>query len=159
MKIAPLFFALFVLANISEHRLQAADFKTAFQQTLKNEGGYVNDSRDHGGETYCGVSRHFHPKWEGWVIVDSMKSVLGFRNTVNCSAKVRKTIDKSLAQQKRLAKLIEVFYKTEFWDPLNLDSEQHQMLANQEFDGAVLSGIATEKRIKRQVDEEMKSWK
>jgi len=159
MKIAPKFIILFVLAVIVGQWLQAADFKTALQQTLKNEGGYVNDSRDHGGETYCGIARHFHSKWEGWVIVDSIKSRLGYKSTVNCSGKIRKVIGKALSNQKRLITLIEVFYKKEFWDPLNLDSEQDQRLANHRFDGAVLIGVAAEKKIQRVVDEEMKSFK
>ncbi len=159
MKISPKFLVLIVIVTLIGSKLLAADFKTAFQQTLANEGGYANNSHDHGGETYCGVSRHFHPKWEGWVIVDSIKSKLGFRNTVDCSAKIRKALDKSLSQQKRLTELIEAFYKKEFWDPLNLDLEQDQMLANTEFDSAVLRGVASEKRTQRKVEEEMKAFK
>jgi lysozyme family protein len=34
-----------------------AEFKTAFEVTMKAEGGYVNDPDDPGGETYKGSAR------------------------------------------------------------------------------------------------------
>ncbi|MFM7564688.1 MAG: glycosyl hydrolase 108 family protein, partial [Planctomycetota bacterium] len=38
-----------------------ADFAIAFDETMINEGGYVDDPDDRGGETYRGVARRFHP--------------------------------------------------------------------------------------------------
>lgn len=35
-----------------------ADFKKAFVEVIKNEGGYVNDPDDPGGEIYKGVARN-----------------------------------------------------------------------------------------------------
>lgn len=37
------------------------DFETAFTQLLGNEGGYVNDPRDPGGETKFGISKRSYP--------------------------------------------------------------------------------------------------
>jgi lysozyme family protein len=37
-----------------------ADFKQAYQLVLQNEGGYVNDPNDPGGETYKGVARNIY---------------------------------------------------------------------------------------------------
>ncbi|MBQ3311675.1 glycoside hydrolase family 108 protein [bacterium] len=37
-------------------------FDTAFKLLLKNEGGYVNDPRDAGGETKYGISKRAYPK-------------------------------------------------------------------------------------------------
>ena len=37
---------------------------------MKHEGGYVFDPDDSGGETYKGVARKFHSKWEGWSKID-----------------------------------------------------------------------------------------
>lgn len=50
-----------------------ADFKKALGLILKNEGGYVFDRDDSGGETYKGIARNMNSKWDGWVIVDIFK--------------------------------------------------------------------------------------
>lgn len=41
--------------------------------TLKFEGGYNNDPKDKGKETYRGISRRSNPHWAGWPIVDRLK--------------------------------------------------------------------------------------
>jgi len=41
--------------------------------TISYEGGYVNKVNDRGGETYCGISRKYHPDWKGWAIIDVEK--------------------------------------------------------------------------------------
>jgi lysozyme family protein len=51
-------------------------FQTAYEVTAKFEGGYANSPRDKGGETFRGISRISHPKWDGWPIVDSIKADL-----------------------------------------------------------------------------------
>jgi lysozyme family protein len=38
-----------------------ADFKLAIPIVLQNEGGYVNDPNDPGGETKYGISKHAYP--------------------------------------------------------------------------------------------------
>ena len=50
-----------------------ADFNQAFQLVIAHEGGYVNDPDDPGGETYKGVARKIHSKWEGWQNIDILK--------------------------------------------------------------------------------------
>jgi lysozyme family protein len=42
--------------------------KKIIEFTLRNEGYYVNDKDDSGGETYRGISRVNFPKWAGWAI-------------------------------------------------------------------------------------------
>ncbi|MDR2075069.1 MAG: hypothetical protein LBP31_02495 [Holosporales bacterium] len=37
------------------------NFDNAISKTLRHEGGYVNDSDDHGGETKYGISKRAHP--------------------------------------------------------------------------------------------------
>jgi lysozyme family protein len=44
-------------------------FQKALRVVLANEGGYVNDPDDPGGETYMGISARYHPEWEGWELV------------------------------------------------------------------------------------------
>lgn len=104
-----------------------ADFKIAFGITNKNEGGYVNDPADHGGETYCGISRVNFPHWSGWGIIDNCK-------TMNHFPEILKASD-------LLPKLIEDFYKTNFWNPINGDNIPNQDLANQVYDASVNMGV------------------
>jgi len=46
------------------------NFKKCLLKTLKFEGGYSNDPDDPGAETVFGISRKYHPDWEGWNIID-----------------------------------------------------------------------------------------
>lgn len=39
------------------------------------EGGYANVPGDRGGETYRGISRKFHPQWDGWETLDNRKPI------------------------------------------------------------------------------------
>ena len=49
-----------------------ADFEQAFQRLMNEEGlKLTNSQNDKGGQTYAGISRKFHPKWEGWKWVDA----------------------------------------------------------------------------------------
>ena len=39
---------------------------------MKDEGLVLSDHKaDKGGQTYAGISRRFHPKWEGWKYIDA----------------------------------------------------------------------------------------
>ena len=53
-----------------------AKFSISLQKTLAHEGFYSNDPDDLGKETYKGISRIFHPKWNGWTIIDSFNKLL-----------------------------------------------------------------------------------
>ena len=46
-----------------------ADFVNYFPLLLTNEGGYVFDPHDPGGETWRGIARAFNPKWTGWPLL------------------------------------------------------------------------------------------
>jgi len=46
-------------------------FKKIINKTIINEGYFSNDSDDKGGMTYMGISRKYHPSWEGWDIIDN----------------------------------------------------------------------------------------
>lgn len=43
---------------------------------VKAEGRYVNNPSDPGGETYCGISRVYHPAWPGWATIDAAKQLI-----------------------------------------------------------------------------------
>jgi len=48
-------------------------FSPAYAIVKVNEGGYVNDPVDKGGETYAGIARNIFGSWEGWSIIDAKK--------------------------------------------------------------------------------------
>lgn len=50
-----------------------ADFRISFKHLMVNEGFYSNHPLDKGRETYCGISRVFYPKWQGWKYIDEYK--------------------------------------------------------------------------------------
>lgn len=109
-----------------------ASFKEAFEKVVFNEGGYVNDPDDRGGETYMGISRKAHPNSIIWKHVDK----------ITAKYKTPKTITKYLKQDKELTKEIECLYKSDYWMKFNLDREKSQRLANQIFDSAVNRGVS-----------------
>lgn len=89
-------------------------FDTAIQKVLANEGGYVNNPSDKGGETYKGIARNYHKEWGGWAIIDSYKSQSDIANTLN--------------NNQELQTLVQEFYKNEYWNklvsPLNVTSDK-----------------------------------
>ncbi|TZF84507.1 hypothetical protein FW774_05835 [Pedobacter sp. BS3] len=107
-----------------------ANFSTAFQLTMGNEGGYANNPADRGGETYKGIARNFWPSWKGWPIVDQVKN-----------AKPA-SLDKALASRTDLQNLVQDFYKVHFWDINKLDSISEQDIANELFDTGVNMGTS-----------------
>ena len=106
-----------------------ADPNAAFDVVMKDEGlwEWTNDESDSGGETFSGVARAFHPEWEGWAIIDSMKSSALFPNNLTLSNEL-----KVFTRQ---------FYKVEFWDKFFGDRIPDQSVANELFDQAVNLGI------------------
>ncbi len=78
------------------------DFEKAFKKVMKYEGGYNNDKNDLGGETFKGISRHFHPGWLGWSTIDSYKKKSGFPDNLKENAEFDAEIKE--------------FYKVKFWD-------------------------------------------
>lgn len=100
-----------------------ADFKLAYKKLLPIEGGYVNNQNDRGKETYKGISRKWHPTWDGWAIVDALRREPGF--------------PKNLANHPGLQELVVAFYKMVFWDKFMGDKILVQAIADEIFDTAV----------------------
>lgn len=111
-----------------------ANFDKAYKILQGNEGGYVNDPDDNGGETFAGVSRKFHPKWIGWKRVDTVKGVLG-------SDAKNVEITKECFKDSSLMNLVKKFYKQYFWDTLRLDEILSDSIAKMLFDAAVNMGL------------------
>ena len=98
-------------------------FETALKKTLEHEGGYAFVSGDRGGETYKGISRKFHPDWEGWTIIDRVKNAYGGRLPHNYNIK-----------SPVLDGLVHDFYKRVFWDRIHLDQVHNSSLQELIFD-------------------------
>lgn len=92
----------------------------------KNEGGYVDDPDDSGGETYRGISRVFNSKWIGWSIIDDYKSKPGFPI--------------SLYKDQSLNNFVEEFYFINFWKKNRVDSIQNDLLKIHFYDMCVNAG-------------------
>lgn len=106
-----------------------ADFQLVLANVLTHEGGYVNDPVDTGGETFKGIARNMHPDWVGWIIIDSYKTSPDFPGI--------------LLQGKKLQQAIELFYKTNFWNPILGDMIKNQYIAESIFDFCVNAGVRT----------------
>jgi len=104
-----------------------ADYKTAIKRILQHEGGYVNDPKDNGGETYKGISRKNWPKWTGWAFVDHAKKTPGFEKQLNANVQLQDSVIS--------------FYKREFWDKIGGDMIASQTISNNLVDAAVNEGI------------------
>jgi len=103
-------------------------FRIAYNNTLSHEGGYSYDPYDRGGETYKGIARKHWPQWEGWAIVDAIKT------------KVRvEELNTLLQKNIGLQGLVEQFYYEKFWMPVGGD-DFNQDIANELFDTAVNQG-------------------
>lgn len=101
-----------------------AQFEQAHQKVIENEGRYVKDPDDPGGETYCGISRKNWSKWGGWITIDIAKTKSGFPNNFN--------LDNEVAE----------FYRVNFWDKIQGDKIESQEVAESIYDFAVNSGIS-----------------
>jgi lysozyme family protein len=110
-----------------------AKFIISLQKTVANEGGYINDPDDLGGETYKGIARNSHSSWDGWQMIDRQKSKPDFPH--------------SLDSNQKLQSLVETFYLDNFWHPLNIEQIQNQTNADSFFDFAVNTGSITAARI------------
>ena len=122
-----------------------ADFDEAFEKIIFNEGGYVNDKDDAGGETYMGISRKHHPNSLIWYIIDKVTS----------KYKDVSEINRCLKANTELNDLVKSIYKSDYWAPFNLNKEKSQRLANQIFDNAVNRGVSTTKKLLQRIKNEM----
>jgi lysozyme family protein len=105
-----------------------ADFKLAIPSIIANEGGYVNDPDDAGGETMYGITRKNFPNWRGWVVVDSHKRDADF--------------PKCLLHIPELLELAQYFYQEHFWLPIRGTEIINNEVAKDLLDKAVNMGIS-----------------
>lgn len=108
-----------------------AEFDKAFAKVVANEGGYVNNPNDKGGETYMGICRKNYSKNYMWTIIDEIKKKVG---------NVAKKITAAAKDNKDLNLQVKSIYKINYWDKLNLSEIKSQRLAEMAFDDAVNRG-------------------
>lgn len=117
-----------------------AEFKHAYTRTAKWEGGYANVTCDRGGETYAGISRKYHPTWNGWAIIDNYKPL-------RHNQKIKNT---------DIENAVRIFYYREFWQPIQGDLIENQDIADFVYDWHVNSGksgiIAVQRALKLKPD-------
>lgn len=109
-----------------------ANFKIAHSLTKDNEGGYVNDPTDKGGETLNGISRVHFPNLLLWTKLDAIKK-----------GKTPSQINQYVKNDATMQTMIDEFYKSNFWDVLKLDYVNNQDVANELFDTGVNMGVKT----------------
>lgn len=119
-----------------------AEFIIAFNLTNHTEAGYANDPRDAGGETYGGVTRKDFPNAKIWSIVDKYKPLK----------------EGQIINDAEVTPALQSFFKTEFWDMLDLDTETNQLLANQIYDMAVNAGVAEGKKLYNEIRADLNNF-
>lgn len=124
-----------------------AEYIKGWLKTSKIEAGYAHNPNDSGEETYRGISIKYNPKWEGWIIIHSVIKNMGIIDTLNANKELREKIDQALAAHPLMDKMVTSFYKENYWDPLNLDDEPDQLIAEQVFDTAVNMGVDTARKL------------
>lgn len=93
-----------------------ADFLPAFEEMIRDEGGYVlhEVEGDRGGMTYAGIARNMNPSWPGWEFIDNKQDVP--------------------------TGLVRDFYRKQFWDDIRGDQINNQRIASAIFNFYVNAG-------------------
>ncbi len=103
-----------------------SNFEKAYSLTMSHEGGYVFDPDDVGGETYKGISRAYNSSWEGWRIIDILKSEDSF--------------PKNLDMNSELQRKVKDFYRDRYFEPF-IGAQMPEDLAIEMFDTSVNMGV------------------
>lgn len=103
-----------------------ADLVQALTFVFSNEGGYVNNPADPGGETYRGIARKQAPgaTWSGWQFVDRLKGLPNFPASLDSEVNVQTALIS--------------FYRQYFW---RFDGVKSQDVANKALDLGVQFGL------------------
>ena len=118
-----------------------ADFEKGFKKIIANEGGYVNDKDDKGGETFMGITRKNHPSLIIWKIIDDYVDM--YNSTYG--------LVKYIKNNEAAMNSIKSVYKKQYWDKLLLDKINSQRVANELFDDCVNRGVNATLRLIRQL--------
>ncbi len=107
-----------------------ADFDKAFNRSAVPRGSYVaTPDKD---EVFAGISRRFHPGWEGWPVVDALKFAASNDNELK----------RTLEQNEKLKRLVRDFHKQTYWDSFRGDGIPNQEIAAELLDAAIEMGTS-----------------
>jgi lysozyme family protein len=104
-----------------------ANFKEAFKSFAEDFECCSYIVMNDGEEAYMGISRKYHPTWEGW-------------NTVDDLSYDKEEFPKNLDLDDELQELVHKFYEMRFWDESRLDEFDSQELASNIFSLACYHG-------------------
>lgn len=133
----------------------AADFRPAlYEVVLPNEGGWANNPKDSGGETFKGIARRYNPKWSGWGEIDRLKRQMPTQPRFGSAAYygwVRK-LNWLLKESPAVDACVERFYRVNFWDAFRLGDCRLQTTADRWLDSLVNNGPLAAKWMKRAIN-------
>ncbi|MHB8336105.1 MAG: glycoside hydrolase family 108 protein [Ignavibacteriaceae bacterium] len=120
------------------------NFLISLNKTLPKEGLISKNLKDQGGFTFKGISWKKHPSWKGWEII---YSVIRSYFAAPRNIKKRVVLDDVFNANLPLNRLVEDFYRTEFWDKIQGDKLPSQLIADELFDTSVNLGVSAASEI------------
>jgi lysozyme family protein len=108
-----------------------AIFDEAFGAVMGDLGGWVQHSEHDHAETFKGISRRFHPTWEGWKIMDALRLAASNESEFN----------RTVAQNEKLKENVNSFYAVNFWDRFCGDMIPSQEIAEEVLRAAMVLGV------------------
>ena len=124
-----------------------ADFMPAYNITAGNEGGWVHNPSDSGGETIFGIARNSWGGWQGWLIVDDCKRHLGVIPLFGTQSyhSYARLLTMACRANATLMGQVSDFYRQNFWN--GFDAINSQEVANKLYDAGVNMGTGAAAKI------------
>jgi len=116
---------------------------------MGHEGGYANNPKDRGGETYKGVSRVHWPNWAAWRLIDSITDSLTPQPPYGSTEYKSwvKHLDGLLEASVSIQNKVQEFYRENFWRRLGEVNDQR--VAEEVFDKSINCGAIAFRWIQR----------
>ena len=109
------------------------DFQISFTKAIQSEGFISNNPADKGGFTYKGISMVKHPFWSGWKIIDS---ILSSHSTQQSGTELVEVLNNTELQNE-----VQNFYRSVFWNKIQGDLLQQQIIADEVFECSINLGV------------------
>lgn len=118
-----------------------AQHKLAFDEAMKNEGGYANVKGDDGGMTYKGIAYKFWPNWVGWPKIKAWIAQHGEPKRGHIFTDIE-GLDTDVYN----------FYEINFWGQMNGYNINSQEVATFLYDWFIHSGRTVIKKLQKLVE-------